>query len=74
VKAVTTWLKDAPLHQLVESSVDGDVVNVVVIGPVDGLANVDDLADELSASFGRNITADVRIVVEERVTSSGSQP
>ena len=74
VKAVTTWLKDAPLHQLVESSVDGDVVNVVVIGPVDGLANVDDLADELSASFGRNITADVRIVVEERVTSSGSRP
>ena len=74
VKAVTTWLKDAPLHQLVESSVDGDVVNVVVIGPVDGLANVDDLADDLSASFGRNITADVRIVVEERVTSSGSQP
>jgi uncharacterized hydrophobic protein (TIGR00271 family) len=74
VKAVTTWLKDAPLHQLIESSVDDDVVNVVVIGPVDGLANVDDLADELSASFGRNITADVRIVVEERVTSSGSQP
>jgi uncharacterized hydrophobic protein (TIGR00271 family) len=74
VKAVTTWLKDAPLHQLVESSVDDDVVNVVVIGPVDGLANVDDLADDLSASFGRNITADVRIVVEERVTSSGSQP
>ena len=74
VKAVTTWLKDAPLHQLIESSVDDDVVNVVVIGPVDGLANVDDLADDLSASFGRNITADVRIVVEERVTSSGSQP
>ncbi|WP_394934620.1 DUF389 domain-containing protein [uncultured Ilumatobacter sp.] len=74
VKAVTTWLKDAPLHQLVESSVDDDVVNVVVIGPVNGLANVDDLADALSASFGRNITADVRIVVEERITSSGSRP
>ena len=51
-----------------------EICYVVVIGPVDGLANVDDLADELSASFGRNITADVRIVVEERVTSSGSQP
>lgn len=70
-KAVTTWLKDAPLHRLVESSVDDDVVNVIVIGPVDGLADVDDLADDLSASFDLDITADVRIVVEERITSSG---
>ncbi len=69
-KAVTTWLEDAPLHRLVESSVDGDVVNVIVIGPVDGLADVDALADELSESFGRDISADVRIVVEERITSS----
>ena len=73
-KAVTTWLKDAPLHRLVESSVDDDVVNVIVIGPIDGLADVDDLADDLSASFGRDITADVRIVVEERITSSGGSP
>jgi uncharacterized hydrophobic protein (TIGR00271 family) len=70
-KAVTTWLEDAPRHRLVESSVDDDVVNVIVIGPVDGLADVDLLANELSESFGRDITADVRIVVEERITSSG---
>jgi uncharacterized hydrophobic protein (TIGR00271 family) len=71
LKAVTSWLEEAPLHQLVETSVDGDVVNIVVIGPVAGLADVDVLAAELSESFGRDIVADVRIVVEERMTSGG---
>lgn len=69
--AVTSWLEDAPQHQLVETTVDGNVVNIVVIGPADGLADVDLLAAELSASFGRKVVADVRIIVEKRVTSGG---
>ncbi len=68
--AVTEWLKNAPLHRLIDTDVEDDLVTVVVIGPTEGLADVDLLDAELTESFGRDITTDVRIVVEERITSS----
>ena len=67
--AVTEWLDDAPLHRLIDTEVDDGLVTVVVVGPIDGLADVDVLAADLTEAFGRSITADVRIIVEERVRS-----
>jgi uncharacterized hydrophobic protein (TIGR00271 family) len=67
--AVTEWLDDAPLHRLIDTEVEDDLVTVVVVGPIDGLADVDVLAADLTQAFGRSMTADVRIIVEERVRS-----
>lgn len=66
---VEAWLADSPLHRLVDTDVDGDVVTVVVVGPSDGLPDVDQLDAELTAAFRQEVTADVRLVVEERFTS-----
>ncbi len=69
---IEDWLSDAPTHRFVNASLDGDTVTTVVIGPVDGLPDVEALAQQLSDSLGRPVTADVRLIVEERLTATGS--
>lgn len=63
------WLPDDGPHRLVEARVNGDVVNAVVIGPSDGLPPVQDLADGLGGELGREMTVNVSLVVEERLTA-----
>lgn len=71
---VDDWIDQSEVHNVVQSRLDGDRVTAVIIGPSDGAPGAQDLAELLSAEFDRTMTADVRLVVEERdiATSDGS--
>ena len=73
--AVEDWLERGPgdpVHSLVETRVEGDEVTVVIVGPSEGVPEVDRLAEDLQAELGRPVTVDLRVVVEERLTASAS--
>jgi len=65
-RTVESWLDPYPAHDLVDVELDGSMVTAVVVGPTAGRPPADDLADDLAATLGRTVTADVRLVVEER--------
>ena len=67
---VDAWLPDDSEHSIFSSEIDGDTVTVVVVGPSQGLPPVDTLAENLSSELGRTITAEVNLVVEERLTAT----
>ncbi len=69
--AVDAWLELYDDHDAVEVRIDGDTVTVVVIGPSDGSPRADALADRLTTDLGRETTAIVRLVVEERDSATG---
>jgi uncharacterized hydrophobic protein (TIGR00271 family) len=68
---IDSWLSEASTHRLVSAQLDGDVVNVVVIGPSDGLPELQTLADRLTDELDKTITVNVGLVVEERLSASG---
>lgn len=68
---IEDWLAETATHRFVSADIDGDTVTTVVIGPVDGLPAVQDLASDLSESLDRSITVDLRLIVEERLTATG---
>ena len=67
--AVERWMEAAPEHRIGPVQLDRDLVTVLVIGPSEGLGDVDDLAAELTDALGRPIDVDVRLLVEERLSS-----
>ncbi|MEM9653986.1 MAG: DUF389 domain-containing protein [Actinomycetota bacterium] len=69
--AVEEWVPVDSGHRLVSVDLDDDVVEVVVVGPADGLPEVVDLADELSAVLDKSVTARVSLVVEETLIATG---
>lgn len=69
--AVDEWLADDDSHRIVSVSIEDDTVVAVVVGPSDGLPTPADLAAMLSDRLGRTITADVRLIVEERIVATG---
>jgi uncharacterized hydrophobic protein (TIGR00271 family) len=73
-RAVTAWLEPYESHDAVETTIDGDTVTVVVIGPSDASPPALPLANRLSADLGREVSAVVRLVVEERDTATGITP
>lgn len=64
--AVDEWIEPHPEHGVVRTEVDGNIVTVAIIGPADGAPNAADLAQLLDLELGRRMTADVRLIVEER--------
>ncbi len=68
--SVEDWLGDTPDYTLVNTEIDGDVVTATVVGPSNGLGNVDDLAESLSESFDKPITVNIRLVVQEQISSA----
>jgi uncharacterized hydrophobic protein (TIGR00271 family) len=66
---VDDWLEEAPLYSVAEADVEGDRITAVVVGPSEGIPEVATLADRLSRELGRDITVDIRLIVEERLTS-----
>ena len=70
--AVEAWLDGDPMHALVETRSDGDEITVVIVGPSEGVPEVDRLAEELRTELGRPVTVDLRVVVEERLTASAT--
>jgi uncharacterized hydrophobic protein (TIGR00271 family) len=69
--SIDDWLADSPFHRLVSAQVDGDIVDAVVIGPSDGLPELDTLANALTDELDKTITVNVSLVVEERLTATG---
>lgn len=64
--AVDEWISRHPDHGVVRTDVNGDTVTVAIIGPADGAPNAADLAQLLDTELDRRMTADVRLIVEER--------
>lgn len=69
---IDDWLSNDAAHRLVDANIKGSTVTAVVIGPSDGLPDVSILADSLSEELDEVITVDVSLVVEERLTATGS--
>lgn len=69
---VNRWLGDDAGYRLINAEIDDRVVTVVVIGPADGLPDVDALADSLSGALDKTITVEVSLVVEERFSATGN--
>jgi len=67
---VAEWVAPHPSHGVVRITVDGDVVSVTIVGPADDAPSAADLAALLDEEFGRPMTADVRLIVEEREVAS----
>ena len=68
---VDDWLDDAgPRVLSIES--DRDHVSVDLVGELEDVPDVDDLAHDLTDALGRDTTVDVRVRVEATLSSSGS--
>lgn len=67
-RAAFDWITTTPEFNLVSTRIDGDRVTVVVIGPAAGSPNIAGLREGLIEELGRDVIADVRIVVQERET------
>lgn len=64
--AVNQWLDDHPQHSLVRVDLEGDTVTAVIVGPSEDAPLASTVASDLRNTLGRSVTADVRLIVEER--------
>jgi len=69
---VAGWVAPAEQFTTAQVGIEGDTVTVVVVGPDEGLPMVQPLADDLSTELGRVISVEVRHVVEQRASATGS--
>ena len=63
---ITSWLDPHSKHELVDFSTTGESVNVTIVGPTAGGPQAQALADQLREALGHQVTADVRLVIQER--------
>ncbi|MEM9748557.1 MAG: TIGR00341 family protein [Actinomycetota bacterium] len=73
-RTVNEWIEPFGDHTVIDSTLDADVVEVVLAGPdADGpdLPDADELAEQLSDALDRDVTVDLRIRLEIRQTSGG---
>lgn len=72
-QTIETWIEPHPEHGIVRVTINPDAVAVVIVGPANGAPTATDLAELLDDQLGRRMTADVRLIVEERdvATSTG---
>lgn len=65
-RVVYEWVGQYPGYTIEKIAVQGDRVMVKISGPVAGAPTADDLVDHLTTGLGRSVTADLRLLVEER--------
>ncbi|MEM9042073.1 MAG: TIGR00341 family protein [Actinomycetota bacterium] len=73
-RTVNEWIQPFDDHTVIDSTLDADVVEVVLAGPdADDrdLPDADELAEQLSDALDRDVTVDLRIRLEIRQTSGG---
>lgn len=70
-ETVAEWLGESPEHRVFTTDIEGNDVSVVVVGPADGLPDVESLADRLSDDLDTTITVEVSLVIEERFVATG---
>ncbi|MEO1064099.1 MAG: DUF389 domain-containing protein [Actinomycetota bacterium] len=71
-EVVADWVDEAPDHDLVEVRLDGEIVTAVIIGPPTDPPTADELRTALVDSFGDDVVADVRLLVQRRDIADGS--
>ncbi len=64
--AVDEWVAEYPAHNVVRVDRADDVVIVTIVGPTDDSPTAVSLATALSEGLDRSVTADLRLIVEER--------
>lgn len=64
--AVDDWVSGFPAHDVVRIVQDDDVVLVTIVGPSAESPTAASLAEALSDGLERTVTADLRLIVEER--------
>lgn len=69
---IDAWLDDDADHRLVNVDIKGSTITAVVIGPSEGLPDISTLADDLTEVLNESITINVSLVVEERLTATGT--
>ena len=65
-EVVANWIGNSDDYSVGPVTVDGDTVEVTIVGPADDPPDAASLVAELSARLDRSMTADVRLVVQER--------
>lgn len=69
---VEDWMSESPDHGVARIARDDDIVVVTIVGPSEGAPTAADLAKLLEERLDQAITADVRLIVEERdIATSG---
>ncbi|MEE9416607.1 MAG: DUF389 domain-containing protein [Acidimicrobiales bacterium] len=68
--AINEWLDDYPKHSLIRVNLDGDTVTATILGPAAGAPTAQSLATQLQKDLGGVVTADLRLIVEERDTAT----
>jgi uncharacterized hydrophobic protein (TIGR00271 family) len=68
--AINQWLDDYPRHSLFRVDLDGDTVTATIVGPTTGAPTAQSLATQLQQDLGGAVTADLRLIVEERDTAT----
>ena len=63
---IDDWLADHPAHSLVRVDLEGDAITATIVGPTTGAPPAVSLARQLGDALDRTITANVRLIVEER--------
>jgi uncharacterized hydrophobic protein (TIGR00271 family) len=63
---ISDWLDGYPDHSLVRVTLDGDTITTTIVGPSAGAPTAQSVAADLRQALDRPITADVRLIVEER--------
>jgi uncharacterized hydrophobic protein (TIGR00271 family) len=67
---VAAWLGASSRYRVIEVSLREDSVIVNLAGPAAGVPDVDRLALRLSDALDRRVEVDIRLTVEQRITSS----
>lgn len=70
---MTEWIDRFESHTVLRSDPDADRVSTVIVGPTDGAPSAQSLTTMLSIEYDREMTADVRLIVEERDVTTRDQ-
>ncbi len=70
--AVDDWLDDYPQHSLIRVDLDGDTITATIVGPSTGAPTAASLAAGLGQALDRTVTADLRLIVEERYVATST--
>jgi uncharacterized hydrophobic protein (TIGR00271 family) len=63
---IDSWLAEHPEHAVVRIDLEGETVGITIVGPSDNAPTAQSAASALSEALDRRVTADLRLIVEER--------
>lgn len=70
---IQDWLAEYEEYALVSVDLAGDTITTTIVGPSDGVPAAASLADALATALDRPITAELRVLVEERSSATSGE-